>query len=68
MTFDVTLDRDEDGCWVVAYPAIPGYISQGNTKAEALENIKDAIQGCLQVRAERGMPLTIETARVEVAF
>ena len=68
MTFDVTLDRDEDGCWVVACPAIPGYISQGNTKAEALENIKDAIQGCLQVRAERGMPLTIETARVEVAF
>ncbi len=68
MTFDVTLDRDEDGCWVVACPAIPGCISQGNTKAEALENIKDAIQGCLEVRAERGMPLTIETARVEVTF
>jgi hypothetical protein len=33
---------------------------------EALENIKDAIAACLQVRAERGMPLTVETYQVEV--
>ena len=32
----------------------------GGTKAEALENVKDAIKRCLEVRAERGMPLTIE--------
>ncbi len=66
MTFDITLYQDEDGFWVVACPAIPGCISQGDTRDEAIENIKDAIQGCLEVRAERGMPLTIETARVEV--
>lgn len=67
MTFNVTIDRDEDGVWVVECPAIPGCLSQGETKDEALENIKDAIVTCLQVRAERGIPLTIETRQVEVA-
>ncbi|MFN7514614.1 MAG: type II toxin-antitoxin system HicB family antitoxin, partial [Microcystis sp.] len=32
----------------------------------ALENIRDAIIACLEVRAERGLPLTIETCQVEV--
>lgn len=66
MVFNVTLDRDEDGVWVVECPSIPGCFSQGATREEALENIKDAIKLCLEVRAERGMPLTIETAQVEV--
>jgi predicted RNase H-like HicB family nuclease len=66
MKFNVTIDRDEDGVWVVECPAIPGCVSQGQTKEEALENIKDAISACLQVRAERGMPLTVETRQVEV--
>jgi predicted RNase H-like HicB family nuclease len=67
MQFCVTIDRDEDGVWIVECPAIPGCVSQGETKAEALENIRDAISLCLQVRAERGLPLTIETRQVEVA-
>jgi predicted RNase H-like HicB family nuclease len=66
MRFSVTLDRDEDGVWVVECPSIPGCVSQGQTKQEAIENIKDAIAACLQVRAERGMPLTVETYQVEV--
>ena len=66
MKFIVAIDRDEDGVWVVECPSIPGCVSQGMTKAEALENIKDAIRGCLDVRAERGMPLTVETCQVEV--
>jgi predicted RNase H-like HicB family nuclease len=60
MKFSVTIDRDEDGVWIVECPSIPGCVSQGHTKAEALENIKDAIYVCLQVRAERGLPLTVE--------
>ena len=67
MKFSVTIDRDEDGAWVVECPAIPGCISQGETKDEALENIRDAIYQCLQVRAERGSPLTVETRQFEVA-
>lgn len=66
MRFNVTVDRDEDGAWIVECPSIPGCVSQGQTKEEALENIKDAIAACLQVRAERGLPLTIETHQVEV--
>ena len=67
MKFNVTVDRDEDGIWVVECPAIPGCVSQGETRDEALDNIKEAIVLCLEVRAEKGMPLTIETRQVEVA-
>jgi predicted RNase H-like HicB family nuclease len=66
MKFTVTLDRDEDGAWVVECPSIPGCVSQGTTKEQALANIQDAIRLCLEVRAERGLPLTIETHQVEV--
>jgi predicted RNase H-like HicB family nuclease len=66
MKFTVTLDRDEDGVWVVECPSIPGCVSQGTTKEQALANIQDAIRLCLEVRAERGLPLTIETHQVEV--
>ncbi len=67
MKFTVIIDRDEDGIWVVECPSIPGCVSQGVTKEAALVNIKDAIRECLQVRAERGLPLTVETQQVEVA-
>jgi predicted RNase H-like HicB family nuclease len=66
MRFNVTIDRDEDGVWIVECPSIPGCVSQGETKEKALENIQDAIAACLQVRAERGLPLTIDTHQVEV--
>ena len=66
MRFVVTIDRDENGVWVVECPSIPGCVSQGATKREALENVKDAIAACLAVRSERGMPLTVETQQVEV--
>jgi predicted RNase H-like HicB family nuclease len=67
MKFSVILDRDEDGMWVVECPSIPGCVSQGRTRDEALANIRDAIKGCLEVRAEKGLPLTVETQQVEVA-
>ena len=66
MKFLVSLDRDEDGAWVAICPAIPGCVSQGATKDEAMENVRDTIHACLEVRAERGMPLTVETLVVEV--
>lgn len=60
MKFVITLDRDEDGVWVVECPSIPGCVSQGQTRDEALANIREAIATCLEVRAERGLPLTVE--------
>jgi len=60
MKFTVTLDRDEDGVWIAECPSIPGCVSQGDTRAAALANVQDAIRLCLEVRAEKGMSLTIE--------
>lgn len=67
MKFTVTLERDEDGVWVAECPSIPGCVSQGATRELAIANVREAIVGCLEVRAEFGMPLTIETAQVDVA-
>jgi predicted RNase H-like HicB family nuclease len=63
----VTIDRDETGMWVAEYPSIPGCVTQGETKSTALKNVRGAIELCLEVRAERGLPLTVETQQVEVA-
>jgi len=63
----VTLEPDETGMLVAECPSIPGCISQGRTEAEALENIRDAIAGCLETRAAHGTPLTKEVLEVEVA-
>ena len=68
MKFLVTVDRDEDGAWVAACPASPGCVSQGGAAEEAVESIREAIVLCLEVRAERGLPLTIETRQIEVAI
>jgi predicted RNase H-like HicB family nuclease len=62
----VTLESDETGMIVAECPAIPGCVSQGRTENEALENIREAILGCLETRAANGMPLTIEVREVEV--
>ena len=62
----VTLGPDETGVIVAECPAIPGCVSQGRTEAEALENIREAIVGCLQARLANNMPLTIAVREVEV--
>jgi predicted RNase H-like HicB family nuclease len=67
LKFQVTLDRDEDGVWIVECPAIPGCTSQGGDRESALHNIQEAIQLCLEVRAEKGIPLTLETHQIEIA-
>lgn len=66
MMLTVAIERDEDGVWVAECPAIPGCVSQGETKDEAVANIREAIALCLEVRSEMGLPLTMETQQVEV--
>ena len=66
MKFIVNLDRDETGMIVAECPAIPGCVSQGKTEAEALANIREAIEACLEARAANGMPLTVATREIEV--
>ena len=47
MKFRVLLEKDEDGVFVAECPTLPGCISQGKTRDEAIKNIKDAIHGYL---------------------
>ena len=68
MKLGVAIYTDEDGVWIVECPEIPGCVSQGETQEEAPENIREAIALCLEVRAELGMSLTVETQQVEVAL
>ena len=67
MTVTITLVQDEDGMFVVECPAIPGCVSQGKTREEAEDNIRDAIRECLAIRRDQGLPLTIEVRQLEVA-
>jgi predicted RNase H-like HicB family nuclease len=66
MKFIITIYQDEDGMFIVECPSIPGCVSQGKTETEAVKNIQEAIKECLEVRAEKGMPLTVATRQVEV--
>jgi predicted RNase H-like HicB family nuclease len=71
--FTVILETAEEGGYVVRCLEIPGAISQGETKDEALENIKEAIQGILELRMEderrdalqRHAQVTTETIEVD---
>ncbi len=58
MKFLITIAQDEDGMFVAECPSIPGCVSQGRTAEEAERNIQDAIQECLAVRAQQGLPST----------
>lgn len=56
----VVLYPGEDGYWVVECPSLPGCISQGSTKEEALENIKEAIRGYVIALETDGLPVPKE--------
>lgn len=66
MKFQITLFQDEDGMFIAECPAIPGCVSQGKTEEEAEKNIQEAIKTCLEVRSEKGMPLTMPIREIEV--
>ena len=72
MKFSVILTPDhEDGGYTAECPAIPGCISEGDTVEEALANIKEAIEGCLESLAAHQQNLPADgmviVANVEVA-
>lgn len=48
MKYKIVLEQDEDGIFIAECPTLPGCISQGNTRQEAIDNIKDAIKGYLK--------------------
>lgn len=64
--FKVVLEKGEDGYYVATVPTLPGCISQGKTKEEALENIKEAIELYLEVLQEKELEKTNKAEIVEV--
>ncbi len=58
----------EDDMHVAECPVIPGCVSQGSTKQEAFKNLKEAMALCLEVREERGMPLTADMLELKDAL
>ena len=62
----VVLHRGEDGYWVVECPSLPGCISQGQTKADAIANIKEAIEGWIETAKTHGQPVADEDFETQV--
>ncbi len=57
MKYRVVIEQDEDGVFVAECPSLPGCISQGGTREEALTNIRDAMQGYLESLRKHGEPV-----------
>jgi predicted RNase H-like HicB family nuclease len=66
MKLRVVIEKDEAGYFVVEVPALPGCLSQGKTKEEALKNIKEAIEGWLEVMESKSSFDRAETVEVVV--
>ena len=64
MNFKVVLQEEKDGGYIVSCPALPGCHSQGDNMDEALENIKEAIAGCLESQAEEHTKLMCIPGRI----
>ena len=68
MKFLVTLSPGEDGFIVADCPALPGCMSQGRTRDEALGNIREAIEASLLARRDAGLDRDFQVAEVEVVL
>ncbi|MDA4134232.1 MAG: type II toxin-antitoxin system HicB family antitoxin [Thaumarchaeota archaeon] len=69
MKYRVTIEQDEDDVFVARCPSLPGCVSQGATRADALANIKDAIDGYLASLKKHHEPIppSIDEEVVEVS-
>jgi len=68
MKYRVLIEQDEDGVFVAEVPALPGCISQGKTRAEALKNVQEAIGAYLESLKAHGEPIppSIDEEVIEV--
>ena len=69
MKFRIHVEPDEDGVFVATVPSLPGCISQGKTRDEALANVREAISGYVESLREHGEPIppSIDEEVVDVA-
>ena len=57
---EILIYRGEDGYWITECPSLPGCISQGKTKKDALNNIKEAIEVYIEALKEDKLPIPKE--------
>lgn len=57
MKFRIIIEKDEDGIFTAECPTLPGCISQGKTRMEAIRNIKDAAKGYLESLKKHNEPI-----------
>ncbi len=57
MRYRVLIEQDEDGVYIAEVPALPGCISRGKTRTEAIDHVKEAIAGYLQSLESHGEPV-----------
>jgi len=62
----VVIYPGEDGFWVAECPSLPGCVSQGKTKEDALANIREAVEGYIKALEEDGLPVPPEKFEVMV--
>ncbi len=69
MKLRVVIEQDEDGVFVAECPSLPGCVSQGKTRSEAVKNIKDAISGYISSLKKHNEPIPppIEEEVVEIS-
>jgi predicted RNase H-like HicB family nuclease len=63
MRYTVVLEQEEDGGYVASVPALPGCVSQGDTRAEALKNIQEAIALYVEDCRDAGDPVPTEAGK-----
>ncbi len=70
MQYRILIEQDEDGMFVAECPSLPGCVSQGKSRKEALSNIKDAIKGYLESLKKHNEPVppSIEEEIIEVTL
>jgi predicted RNase H-like HicB family nuclease len=68
MKYTVILERESDGGFVASVPVLPGCVSQGDTRAAALANIKEAIDLYLEDCLAAGDPIPVEDSREYVVL
>ena len=66
MRVPVSLEHDEDGFWVAEVPGMPGCLAQGHTREEALTNIREAIEGWLEIMPSKSAPSPGELVELTV--
>lgn len=63
MRYTVVLEREQDGGYVASVPALPGCVSQGDTRPEALQNIQEAIVLYVEDCRDAGDPVPTEAGK-----